>query len=331
MERHLSSTPQPTRSARTRGGFTLLELIVVLTIMGFLIAMVAPKLANVASSAIDTACDTNQNRLRTFVNIATTQENKLPTRLTNLIIVDSNDGLATGFTAGSEIDDTLIFGDADDGFRVVSDGDPVNGQDFLAAEFAERSNFFVHILNADEADELYDLGVTKVLTYGKADAVAGSETEIAEMYVLTDVAEGTPVLMFGMGAADATAELAAPPEVVFGHPELIGRIVLGISPDASLVTGGMIENAPSCPGGLVDDANTQYNWYNLAVPRLEATVARYDTTTPFTTITATGEGTGQVKTIDLTEVQEIWQTTSTCPEGHQWPVAETEEWTIEID
>ncbi len=43
-------------------GFTLLEILVVLTIMGFLIAMVAPRLAGISGDAVDTVCDTNQNQ-----------------------------------------------------------------------------------------------------------------------------------------------------------------------------------------------------------------------------------------------------------------------------
>ncbi len=49
-------------------GFTLLEILVVLTIMGFLIAMVAPRLAGISSSAVDTVCDSNQNRMVTMMS-----------------------------------------------------------------------------------------------------------------------------------------------------------------------------------------------------------------------------------------------------------------------
>ena len=40
-----------------KGGFTLIEILVVLVIMGFLVAMVAPKLANITDGAIDTTCE----------------------------------------------------------------------------------------------------------------------------------------------------------------------------------------------------------------------------------------------------------------------------------
>ncbi|MFW5829726.1 MAG: type II secretion system protein [Planctomycetota bacterium] len=329
------------RAPTSRGGFTLLELIIVLVIMGFLIAMVAPKLAGVAGSAVDTVCDTNQNRLRTFVNISTTQVGKLPTKLTSPVIGTSDfDGssdfsLADGFTPGVALSDsTFTLGDADDGFRPVSDQDETNGQDFLAAEFMERNHLHVHILNADEASELKGLGVAKLLTYGKTDVDAGPGTELAEMYIETNVEAGTPVLMIGGGAVDDTAGIANGPAVsdVFGHPELAYRIVLGISPDAAMVVDGMIENAPSCPGGLQNDGNVQYNWYNMIVPRLEATVARLDSGA-VTSVEVESIDNGQRKTMALNNADEdgaqpIWKTSSACPEGHQWPVAETESWEI---
>lgn len=47
---------------RRRGGFTLLELVVVLAIMGFLIAMLAPKLATFVRDSVPTIDDTSQRR-----------------------------------------------------------------------------------------------------------------------------------------------------------------------------------------------------------------------------------------------------------------------------
>jgi prepilin-type N-terminal cleavage/methylation domain-containing protein len=327
------------RAPSSRGGFTLLELIIVLVIMGFLIAMVAPKLAGVAGSAVDTVCDTNQNRLRGFVNVSTTQVGKLPTKLTSPVIgANAFDGatdftLAPGFAAGAPLDDsTLIWGTTDDGFRAVSDADPTNGQDFLAAEFQERNHLHVHILSADEAAELKALGLSKVLTYAKTNA---APDDFEEQYIETSIAAGVPVLMVGTGAATDAVDAAFTGLVdgaEYGHPELIGRIVMGVSPDAALVVDGLIENAPSCPGGLQNEANAQYNWYNLILPRLAATVDRANY--PGSVITVTSEDNGQVKTIDLNDAgeegegQPIWKTSSACPEGHQWPEAETSMWEI---
>ncbi|MCK5228851.1 MAG: prepilin-type N-terminal cleavage/methylation domain-containing protein, partial [Desulfobulbaceae bacterium] len=53
------------KKMRNNKGFTLLEILVVLTIMGFLIAMVGPKLAGMSDGAVDTVCDSNQNRMVT--------------------------------------------------------------------------------------------------------------------------------------------------------------------------------------------------------------------------------------------------------------------------
>ena len=56
------------KKVNSQKGFTLLEILVVLTIMGFLIAMVAPRLAGIGNSAVDTVCDTNQNRMVTYMS-----------------------------------------------------------------------------------------------------------------------------------------------------------------------------------------------------------------------------------------------------------------------
>ena len=70
-------------------GFTLLEILVVLTIMGFLIAMVAPRLAGISGGAVDTVCDSNQNRMITYMSSYFEQTNRFPNKLTNLVNEDT--------------------------------------------------------------------------------------------------------------------------------------------------------------------------------------------------------------------------------------------------
>lgn len=69
------------KKVNSQKGFTLLEILVVLTIMGFLIAMVAPRLAGISGSAVDTVCDTNQNRMVTYMSSFFEKTNRYPNKL----------------------------------------------------------------------------------------------------------------------------------------------------------------------------------------------------------------------------------------------------------
>lgn len=343
MDLRHSPTPTTRPVARYRhlSGFTLLELIVVLTIMGFLIAMVAPKLANVAGSAVDTVCDTNQNRLRGFLDISITQQNTLPNKLVSPVVIDSADAPTPGFAAGAKVGSGgNVYVKDGQNIKAVSDNDPDNGQDILSDEFAERNQLHTHILNAAEATELRKLGLAKVLVYGKTNGAGAAGTELSERYVETDVAAGVPVLMVGSGAASAAADIpvgAVANGAEFGHPELIYRIILGISGDASIKSDdGLIQNAPSCPGGLQNSKNVEYNWYNIVLPRLAATQARL--AAGAVKILAEVESDVGQKKADVViaktgsgiEAEPLWKFTSLCPEGHEWPEAESSTWTLNL-
>ena len=71
-----------------KSGFTLLEILVVLTIMGFLIAMVAPRLAGISSSASGTVCDTSKNRTKTYMSAFYEKFDRYPNKITNLVMTD---------------------------------------------------------------------------------------------------------------------------------------------------------------------------------------------------------------------------------------------------
>ena len=332
-------------------GFTLLEILVVLTIMGFLIAMVAPRLAMVGTDAVDTVCDTNQNRSVTYLATYFQKTNgSLPNHLTNLVSYDGTTSSAKGWAPE------------------VSDEDPDDGdKGVIAEEFALRNNFSAHTLNAAEAAELADLGIDAVFNLNDPDDVNSKAPFMDEV----PIAAGTVVSMVGMGADDTSGNLAlttqnrveaatlntAVVEYGWGEPEKLGRIVFGLGPESDLVKDGIVSNAAHCPGGLQNSDNVSYNDYNLVVPRLAATVDRLPASSIFTTIPTglsihqtyaigymdgdlvestgstydlgTNSGNFMKRTVKLA-AQEAWEYQTQCPEGHVYPET-VDHWAIDLD
>ncbi len=359
MQRH---TNRMTRNQ----GFTLLEILVVLTIMGFLIAMVAPRLAGISSEAVDTVCDTNQNRTITMVAAYFERTGKFPNKLTNLVAVE-----------GTDWDDATYYTPS------VSDGDPDNGQETLAAEFGERVHPMIHYLSADEAQELADMGIKKLFNLNAYDNFTTDGTDhgpdgttpIADANQGNPMEEVTPddvdyttgqfaVMMSGMGV-DSAGAWQTETLTGFGEAQFLGRIVLGFGPENGLVTSGIVTNAAHCPGGLQNSDNITYNDYNLIVPRLQSTVDRLDETTPEITDLATSITGIQYAAYGYTEnfdtssgitaatfdtdgtvltsptgiktrlmtfgAQENYEYSTMCPEGHMYPADDSDFWAVNPD
>ena len=323
------------KKVNSQKGFTLLEILVVLTIMGFLIAMVAPRLAGIGNDAVDTICDTNQNRMTTYLSTYFQQTNgSLPNNLTNLVIQD-------GTGAGSYIRPAVQEGE-DEGA--------------LSEEFNDRNHFVLHYLNDAEVAELADLGIDKLFTLN--DYTGHTVVTSKHGFMKSDGVDVTiPVLMTGIGAASAATvfTMNETKEAEWGEPRWFGRIVLGMGSECDLITSGIISNAAHCPGGTQNEFAT-YNDYNIVVPRLQATADRinvaattgftsgasasktvltavaYDgsiTTTPAYDLTNNSEGYKE-RTFDLTEGQEGWQYETQCPEGHMYP-EENDFWAIDLN
>jgi prepilin-type N-terminal cleavage/methylation domain-containing protein len=328
------------RAAGNAQGFTLLEILVVLTIMGFLIAMVAPRLASVGGDAVDTVCDTNQNRMITYTATYLQQKNRLPSGLTNLISKEASDA-------------TIAQTDVAE----VSDGDPSNGKGVLANEFGLRNNLKKHVLNSGEAGELQGLGIDKVYNLNDPE----NHDVDAPFMQEADIAAGLVVAMVGMGAESTTATIqrtatidiegadTAIYEHGMGEAEKLGRIVFGLGPECDLITDGVISNAAHCPGGLQNDDNCTYNDYNIVVPRLSSSVSRLatdlfgskgisttavaymdgdlDTDSNYNLVTNTSNL--MIRTVTL-PAQEIWEYATQCPEGHVYPES-YDHWAIDLD
>jgi len=349
------------KKVNSQKGFTLLEILVVLTIMGFLIAMVAPRLAGISGSAVDTVCDSNQNRMVTYMSSFYEQTNHFPSKLTNLVITDQAAGPLNATT--------------DYQIPAVSNQDPEDEAEVLANELYSRNHFHIHYLDADEADELKNMGIVKLFNlndYSGMYLPDGTLKTLAELALLDNdvamvlVADERPsmepvtpefsatlrvgVAMVGVGH-DGTNWVSATEERDWGEPANFGRIVLGMGTECGLITSGVISNAAHCPGGIQNAANVTYNDYILLLPRLEATAARMDSVVPLGTIaapTAVGciayddEPTPvyaypanadnyRARDFNITGAQAMWQFATMCPEGHMYPADDEEFWGVDID
>jgi len=293
--------------------------------MGFLIALIAPRLAGIMGDAIDNVCDSNQMRLRSFINIALKKDSRLPDKLVSIVAYDQ---ATTTYSMVS-----------------VSDRDRSNGPETLAEEFFDRNQFQLHILSAAEADALIDMGLSTVLILEYTDAAG-----VMRQYEEVAVAAGVGVAMVGAGYDGAAWQFGDQDSGgddllndALGAPDTIYSMVFGVSQDATIITNGVAENAPNCPGGIVNAENATFNWYTIIVPRLPETLALLGTGAPVA-VTVEGSETGQIKTVylagedvDTTNAatyaatlagQELWQFATQCPEGHKWPEQEEENWTI---
>lgn len=349
-------------------GFTLLEILVVLTVMGFLIAMVAPRLAGISNSAVDTVCDTNQNRTIQMAAAYFEKTGKFPNKLTNLVVTEGVDATAANNTYYTPS---------------VSDDDPDNGQETLSSEFDERVKPTIHVLSSDEVDELADMGITKVFnlnsydnftTDGDKHNLDGGSTKVATVappMLEVTLAEGMGVMMSGIGVTtgndfkiyEGGVELSG-----YGEAEFLGRIVFGFGPENGLITSGLITNAAHCPGGIQNSDNITYNDYNLVVPRLQATVDReegmslpiltdaadavsntqyiaygyaedysnstvsstYNTDTGVHAADSISAAGVKARTLNFT-AQELYKFATMCPEGHMYPADDSDFWAVDLN
>ena len=264
-------------------GFTLLEILVVLTIMGFLIAMVAPRLANLSDNAGETVCNTSKSRNKTYLSSFFEKYNRYPNMLTNMVVADNGVNYQVA---------------------PCSNDDPDDGPEVLALGHNKMYKFYIHHIIASEAQELIDLGITKVLNlndysglvddgaggYLAADGRDGGSfddvsnwADIAAIAAprpsseIVDVEAGLGVLMSGCGVADAGTPgtfATCPSERAWAEENTFARIIFAMGPESELVTSGIVTNAAHCPGSIQNADNFTFGGYYLILPRLEATAAR---------------------------------------------------------
>ena len=325
---------------KNRSGFTLLEMLVVIMIIGFLLASIAPRFANIFGDSEDTVCDSNIRNTRQFVAGFEMANNKLPNQLLNPCLYD-NEGNWSGPAVG----------------------DPVaEGNEAFPAAFVERVTAGLYELNADEAAELASYGITEVLAYNnegdasdtsasltKADLFGNGNTidvsVLGRYLAKVPVEAGVKVLMIG---ASTTSAGAVTNEVVvndatnglqrralatgdlISHPQWMYRIFLGISSDCELVTSGYAQASGECPSferGVSE--YTSWGYYCLVVPRLAATMDRVNGTSGLIKAVecidaeADDPDRAQLVEVDVLDDEAIECSRAGfdvfCPEGHRWP------------
>jgi prepilin-type N-terminal cleavage/methylation domain-containing protein len=313
---------------QSQGGFTLMELLMVIVILGFLLGMLVPRLASVTGDAIDNVCDSNNKGIRYFTKTFLDQKGHLPNDMINLV---------------NEI--------ADDTYSLphIEDRNVDNGAETLAREFYMRNHPQLHTLTADEAEELIgDLGIATVRNLNDFDGsghdtldVPGTTIVAADQTAQTNSGDHRPYEQKTIDAGVAVAmvgDISVNPtswtdsyadDYPKGNPNWFGRIILGVGKDCELVTSGMIQAAALCPGGVQNADNVVYNNYCIILPRLAATVEDNEPmgsgVTSVTMVDAADTTSGEEMDIEWV-AQEAWEFDFTCPEGHKWPDNDSDEW-----
>ncbi|WP_045221262.1 type II secretion system protein [Desulfonatronum thioautotrophicum] len=316
-----------------KSGFTLLEVLIVIAIMGLIAAMVAPRFAGLRGESEVVIRDTNQGRMASAITGYWESFERYPSGLTNLL--DENNATGVGPFDGINR------------FRMPTNTSQLEVFDRGTATFDEsfiaRLKPEVHVLNAAEAFALRQLGVTTVVNlnaYNFDGLSAGSPLIIAARANpkrISNVDTGLGVLMAGIGAPEVSPTgawegRASTPALLqtdsdWTSPDAIGRIILGLGPDSDLIAREIISTAGLCPEGL-GNQQTSWNHYVILLPRLQATVDRMtnalgEPLTAFThlreiTAESNSGNNGIERTFNLLEPQSRTRFHIYSPKGHRW-------------
>ena len=312
-------------------GFTLLEIVIVLTIIGFLLAMISPRLGDIGNSAVDRIDESNIKELRGYLTVYEQRKSRLPNKL--ITIVNSKGG-------GSYQK------------PLVDDSDADNGPETIGYEFDERCRLELHILNENEADEIKKLGIRKLLVLndyeGSTEAThvkGGTDSEIKPQTFaggdegrpmnIIDVEEGAGVLMIGAGATSKEGKINCDlkKDEKLGSPDWLYRIVLGLGRDSSLVTEGIVQNEGLSPKGMQNADYNTFNRYCVVLPRLASTIDRVAGGTPKEIKVSNSEfdeddEKSEQRTLSLDTVQDLWEANVCSPSGYTWPQDAVSMWRV---
>ncbi|ERP31224.1 type II secretion system protein [Chitinivibrio alkaliphilus] len=258
------------KALRSNAGFTLIELLVVIVILGFLVGMLAPRLASIIDDRVlDTVCGSNQRTGVQYIDVFRQQEGRYPSGLINLVVQDG-DGVAD-------------FAD------LVWDEDPetVGLFDEELEDHLKPGNWG---MNEAEVEELRNLGITMYRMMNQYDGYnfgEGIEEEnrrerLARVRLREAESATATVLMAGRARINNGDPITDPLNADnFGWPEgsdisipeFIGSFIFGLGETSELVTGGYVQSTALCPEAAQLD-NVIYGYYSLVLPRLQATSDR---------------------------------------------------------
>ena len=318
-----------------QSGFTLLEIVIVITIMGFLLAMIAPKLGNIGKTSVETIDKSNIKSLKGYVIIYQQHKDRLPNK--PITVVNSKSG-------------------GNYQMPLIDDGDAENGPETIGYEFNERCKPYLHTLNKAEASELQRMGIRRMTVLNDylgstnseftKDATDNNDTvlnpqtfdsdEAGRPFNMVDVEEGLGVLMCGARATSETgrikAEIDRDDEIA--NPDFIYRIFVGVGKDCSLVTEGMVQDEGISPQGMQNKDFNTFNNYLLVLPRLQSTIARLKGSGELKEIEVTDamydedDEKAEQKIVDLSKAQDIWEVDVCSPQGVKSEQTNVDMWKI---
>jgi prepilin-type N-terminal cleavage/methylation domain-containing protein len=251
---------------KDNGGFSLVELVVVIAIMGFLVAMIAPRILGLTDQAKATSADANAQKLESVITTHMSYAGVLLDGFTNLVSEKTAGGYAIPTTTA-------------------------NGQTVLSNAFVDSNSLKLHQLSAEEATELKNMGIKNVynLNHGTAMKTLNEKVEV-------DV--GVNVLMVGGEVSSSTGKFdynagGISTTSTFNNPEYMYRIVMGIGSECEYAKVKSIDKAPVAPDVLDNNGREcAFKNYCIVLPRLASTVARINDAdlTTANSITFTADG-----------------------------------------
>jgi type II secretory pathway pseudopilin PulG len=305
-------------------------------IMGFLLAMIAPRFAGIFGDSEDTICDTNIKTTRQYLAGFEMSNNRLPNNLINLV----NNGSTTGYAGPCEEDPMT------------------DGLETFTTAILERITLGNHNIDANEAIELGKMGISTVLNWNnEGDASDGATVKTDIFGAATpditgdmqssmekvEVASGMKMLMIGGGNAGTTwYDVYQPSQGAYPYTASVvgaqagdfrwfNRIILGVGPDCELVTSGYCQAAGICPSyERGASQSTAWGYYCMVLPRMQATIDQMEATGSTAagqmrtiTVEAAGDEAAanpqQIEVDLLASYDKIAEFDVFCPEGHLWP------------
>ncbi|MCL0063485.1 type II secretion system GspH family protein, partial [Peptococcaceae bacterium] len=310
-----------------------LELIVVVAIIGFLVAMVAPRFVGVVDAAKEPTRDSNVLRLMNAMETYHSKEGLLPTNMRTLAIATPGAAgewvwIATG---GEHIWRNVPH--LRDSY--IADRDPGDGKELLSPATAKTNMaLHTHVLNDREIHDLRRMGITHVIPYKQVGEGPDRQFVPAGDKIEVRRGETIQVLMIGSGAPDRGGEIpagmiASGPGIRFNNfsePDLMYRIVLGVGDESTLVTKGYVGSLGQCPGSTQKDLKS-YNAPLVVLPRLDATIDRLAGDAPREIkVIARDEDRdlipGMTRVVRIDKPQEDWAFGVAAPNGVYWPEGE---------